>query len=341
MNNNPQISSLGENKLITLIEDLVLKKTGKALLRDDSFFFNLREKDLSGDLVLNSDMLVSSTDVPPQMSNYQIGKKSVVMNVSDLLVKGVKPKGIVVSLGLPRDFERENFIQVIQGIIDCSMNYNLEYIGGDINETNELIINPTVFGFKKPSDIIHRKGMSKGDIIMVNKKFGLTGVGFDILLNQQWNSEDVQKYKRSITSVLEPDVSGKEALILAELKLATSSIDSSDGLSKTLLDLQSSNPNLGFEIDFDDDLIDLEAKNYSREFSISLENLVFNGGEEFIHLFTINPNDISTVEKIVQAKNGNLFSIGKVITGDQIFFIKENKRIEVKSEGFEHFIERS
>ncbi|MFX1324328.1 MAG: AIR synthase related protein, partial [Promethearchaeota archaeon] len=268
MSNNPQISSLGETKLIILIEDLVLKKTGKALLRDDSFFFNLKDKDLTGDLVLNSDMLVSSTDVPPQMSNYQIGKKSVVMNVSDLLVKGVKPKGIVISLGLPRDFEKDNFIQVIEGIIDCSISYDLEYIGGDINETKELIINPTVFGFKNPSDIIHRKGMKVGDVLFINKKFGLTGVGFDILLNQKWKIESVQKYKRSITSVLEPDVSDKEALLLAELKLATSSIDSSDGFSKTLLDLQYSNPNLGFEIDFGDNLIDLEAKKYSQEFSV-------------------------------------------------------------------------
>ena len=39
MKNNTHIGNLGEIKLIKLIEELVFKKTGKKLLRDDSFFF--------------------------------------------------------------------------------------------------------------------------------------------------------------------------------------------------------------------------------------------------------------------------------------------------------------
>ena len=40
MNNNPQIGNLGEIELIRIIEDLVLKKTGKTILADDSFFLS-------------------------------------------------------------------------------------------------------------------------------------------------------------------------------------------------------------------------------------------------------------------------------------------------------------
>ncbi len=293
MNNNLQIGNLGENKLIKLIEDLILKKTGKVLLSDDSFFFSPKSRNLDDILVLNSDMLVSTSDVPPLMNFYQTGKKSVIMNISDLLVKGVEPRGIIISLGLPKVLNKEEFIDIINGIIDCSMKFNLGYIGGDINETKELIINPTVFGFKNPSDIIYRKGINIDDILVVNNKFGLTGVGFDILLNRNGNLESFPDYKRSIMSVLEPDISGYEALILSERKLATSSIDSSDGLSKSLLDLMISNPNLGFEIAFNDNLIDSEAIAYSQEFNLPLENLIFNGGEEFIHLFTITERNFS------------------------------------------------
>ncbi|MHA1351163.1 MAG: hypothetical protein ACTSPZ_10065 [Promethearchaeota archaeon] len=70
---------------------------------------------------------------------------------------------------------------------------------------------------------------------------------------------------------MEPNDLGKEAYLLANNKLATASIDSSDGLSKTLKDLALSNPNLGFEIDFSDNLIHEIAREYSKEFSISLE----------------------------------------------------------------------
>ena len=49
--------------------------------------------------VFKTDMLVGKTDVPHQMSMYQAGKKTVVMNASDLFAKGVPPKWAVVSLG--------------------------------------------------------------------------------------------------------------------------------------------------------------------------------------------------------------------------------------------------
>ncbi len=337
MNKDLRIGNLGENKLIKLIEDLILKKTGKVLLRDDSFFFNPKSRNVDDKLVLNSDMLVFTTDIPPLMNFYQTGKKSVIMNISDLIVKGVEPRGMIISLGLPKELKKEEFIDIINGIIDCSVKFNLRYIGGDINETKELIINPTVFGFKNPSDIIFRNGLHLDDILVVNNKFGLTGVGFDILLNRNGDLESFPDYRRSIMSVLEPNISGNEALILSEKKLATSSIDSSDGLSKSLHDLILSNPNLGFEIAFNDNLIDQEALKYSQEYNIPLVNLVFNGGEEFIHLFTIAERNFSKAKKEIQTRGGKLFRVGKVISGEYIYILEENKRSELKAYGFEHF----
>ena len=337
MNNNPQIGNIGEFELIKLIEDLVSKKTGKDLLRDDSFFFSLRNEGVDTNLILNSDMLVSTTDIPPQMNFYQMGRKAVIMNISDLIVKGVKPRGIIISLGLPKELKREDFINIMQGIIDCSMNFNLEYIGGDLNETKEIIINPTAFGFKTPSAVIFRKGMKPGDILITNNKFGLTGVGFDLLLEKNVDPKGAMNYKRSIMSILEPKIPGNEALILSEHNLATSSIDSSDGLAKSLRDLMLSNPNYGFEIDFTEDLVDPEALIYSQEFNVPLETLVFNGGEEFNHLFTINPKSLNAAQKVIGAQGGQIFKIGKVISEDKIYFLKEKEKFELKSHGFEHF----
>ncbi len=340
MKNNPQLGKLGEKKLINIIEDLVLKKTGKPLLKDDSFFFDFKNKNLDGILVLNSDMLVSTTDVPAKMSPYQIGRKSIIMNLSDLIVKGVKPRGLLISLGLPKELEKLEFIDLLNGIIDCSLTYDLNYIGGDINETKELIINPTVFGFKNPLEIIFREGIKEGDILVANNKFGLTGVGFNILLKKKGNLNNFPMFKRSIMSVLEPVISEKEAFILAEKKFATASIDSSDGLYKSLEDLMISNPNIGFEIEFNNNLFDTETVNYSNEYNVSLEDLVFNGGEEFIHLFTINPEDLKEAQKEIQSIGGHISIIGKTVSKEHISITKEGEKKEINNYGFEHFIKR-
>ncbi|MFW9969152.1 MAG: thiamine-monophosphate kinase [Candidatus Odinarchaeota archaeon] len=340
MKNNLDIGNLGEKKLIKIIEDLVFKKSGKELLRDDSFFFDVKNKKFEGNIILNSDMLVSTTDVPPQMNFYQIGRKSVIMNLSDLFVKGVKPEGLIVSLGLPKNLKKHEFVDLMLGIIDCISKYDIEYIGGDLNESKELIINPTVFGFKKSSDIIYRRGVNVGDLIVANNKFGLTGVGFNILLEKKGNLKYFHKYKRSIMSVLEPVVYGREAFVLSEKKLATASIDSSDGLFRSLKDLMISNPNLGFEIEVNENLIDDEAILYSNEFNVSIEDLVFNGGEEFIHLFTINSNNFKEAQKNIQSIGGHIFKIGNVVSEEYISISKEGEKKEIKNYGFEHFVKR-
>ncbi len=346
MENNSILSNLGEIKIIKLIEKLILEKTGKKLIRDDAFFFKIEnmikwKEETKTLLIFNSDMLVSNTDVPQQMSFYQTGRKAILMNVSDLIVKGVRPKGIFISLGLPKNMKIINFKELMNGIIDYCKKWNVDYIGGDINETSELIINPVVFGFQNPSKIIYRNGLKVEDYLVANGKFGLTGVGFDIVLNNSKNIRDYSSYKRSIMSVLELKDLGKEAFFLAENNLASASIDSSDGLAKSLKDLMLSNPNYGFEIEFNEDLIDNEAINYSKECDKSLENLVFNAGEEFIHIFTINPKNYKKARNAILTQGGQIFKIGKVISKDKIYILKDEEKIELKSRGFEHFSKNS
>ena len=342
MSDEKTLSHIGETRLIELVEELICEVMGKSLIRDDSFFFSLKKNLPSKDnveksVVFNSEMFVASTDAPPQMNHYQMGNKAIVMNVSDVLVKGVQPKGILISLGLPKDMKLEDFKKLMRGIVDSCNIFDLDYIGGDINEVKEIIVSPTVFGFQEESKIIHRKGVQPGDLLIINGKFGLTGVGFDILLKRKGNLKKFQSYQRSITSVLEPGDLGREAIFLAEESLATASIDSSDGLVRSLKELMLSNPGIGFEVEFTGKLIDEEALNYSQEFKSSLEDLVFNAGEEFIHLFTMAKENYEYALEKFKNEGICLLKIGKAISEEKLYFIKDGKKTELKISGFEHF----
>ncbi len=334
------LKELGESKIIEIIEQLIFEKTGEKIQNDDAFFMNLKIK---GNLnqnyvVINTDMLVSTSDVPQQMTLFHIGRKSIIMNISDLLVKGITPVAIIISLGLPNDMLLTDFKELMKGIIETCKKFNLKYLGGDLNETKEeIIINPTVFGFGQKNKIIYRKGMKVEDFLCINGCFGLTGVGFNIILNKFGDFSNL-KYKKAIDSVINPSVSKIEGKILAENKLATSSIDSSDGLAKSLKELTKVNNNLGFEINLNDVPTEKFVKEYSEKFNIPFEKLIFNGGEEFIHLFTIKPSDFKKAAKLIKEKNGYLIPIGKVIAENKIYIIKDDKRNVLKDFGYEHFI---
>ncbi|MBN1802755.1 MAG: thiamine-monophosphate kinase [Candidatus Lokiarchaeota archaeon] len=336
MSETKKLDTFGESQLIDIIEEIIFEKTGEKLVRDDSFYFqDLIPSD--NIVVLNSDMFVSTTDAPPQMSYYQMGMKVIIANLSDIIVKAVKPGAVIISLGLPDSMVLRDFKNLIEGLVDCSKKYNLHYIGGDINETRELIINPTVLGYGNKNNIIHRTGMSKGDFLVANGKFGLTGVGLDILLIKKQPLSNFVLYKKSIESVLNPTIHEEEAYYLAENSLATASIDSSDGLARSLKELLVSNPGLGFEIYFDHNLFDEEACEYSKEFGVPIENLIFNGGEEFIHLFTIPEEKLERMMHLPKFQELSLHIIGRVTTSNNIVLLKNNKKININIDGYEHF----
>jgi len=338
MSASTKLKELGEKKLIRIIEDIIFQKTGNHLLKDDSFFYKIDNFSPEKVLVFNSDMFVSTTDAPKKMTFYQMGRKAILMNISDLVVKGVHPVGAFISIGLPPNLDVQSFREIIEGMVDYCRRWNISYIGGDMNMTNEIIINPTVFGFEDSTKIIYRKGMETGDILVITSKFGLTGVGFEILLNRYKDFNKFSSYMRSIQSILEPFLDDKIAFILAKNQLSTASIDSSDGLARCLRELMVSNPGMGFDINFNDNLVDDEARSFSNLNDVPLEDLIFNAGEEFIHVFTISPINYEKAKRIIKSKNGKIFAIGKVNSEGKIYIIYENKRKELQYKGFEHFL---
>ena len=113
-----RVQELGETQLIKIIEKKVLEKTNKPLVKDDAFIFEQILKSSEEVLILNTDMFVSTTDAPAQMSTFQMGRKAILMNISDLIVKGAMPKAVIISIGIPSGLSKKDFESFIDGIVD-------------------------------------------------------------------------------------------------------------------------------------------------------------------------------------------------------------------------------
>src|SRR5947209_7222214 len=128
-------------------------------------------------VVLKTDMLVGSTDVPPGMTLRQAARKAVVATVSDFAAKGVRPKALLVSLGLTSPVRRTMVVELGQGLSQGAREYGCRIIGGDTSESNDLIIDCIGFGLAKFQSILRRDGARPGDIIAVTGDFGKTSAG--------------------------------------------------------------------------------------------------------------------------------------------------------------------
>lgn len=324
------VSDVGERGLIDFFFTLIDKFPQEVLpFGDDAVGIPF------GDdvLIIKTDMLVGSTDVPPGMSYWQAGRKATVMNVSDVVAKGAKPIGAVFSIGFPPNTTINQAGDLVKGLNSGCREYGLYYLGGDTCECSDLVVSGNVFGLVKRSKVVSRKGAKPGDIVAVTGPFGLTAMGFKILL-ENLNASPSSK-ELGLRAVYEPHARMREGIILSERGLASSSIDSSDGLAWSLYEL-SKMSDVGFIIDSIP--IPKEVREFAENNSLDYLDLALYGGEEFELVVTIPSAKWNRALDAMKLVGGALYPIG-IVTEEKYMVLRlpnqAEKRIEPK--GYEHF----
>lgn len=323
------VCDLGERGLIRWFQDLITPYE-KALL---SGMEDAVAVPFDGDaLVVNSDMLVASTDVLPGMTAGDIAWKAGVMGLSDLAVKGALPIGIVVSLGFPKETEANFAAALVGGLNSVSLEHDTYYLGGDTNQCEELVINCTAIGRAPQKHLIRRKGAKPGDIVAVTGEFGYTGALFAAILHGY--EEPTQLVEVIRQKALRPRARFPEGQALSKEELASAAIDSSDGLAWSLHELSTAS-RVGFQID------SLEIPEICKEFAESnkLDPVEFAlyGGEEFELVVTIPAKLWSEALQAVERKGGRLTQIGKVIEEPLKILVFEGEERILEPRGYEHF----
>ena len=259
MFNKPLISDLGEKKLI----DNIIEKAH--LFQKDYFSSHPQIRDSLGDdaalididggyLVSTSDMLLQESHFPPQMSPRQMGWKIVTVNVSDLAAMGAYPKGILISMGLPREMTMEQFNELVEGILEACNHYKIPLIGGDTNESPQIVLNGTALGEVSKEKVLMKKNAKLGDLIVVTGPLGLAAAGFEILFAD--DSDYRQKIEllkgdfieKAVKHALDPRARITEGITASESNLVTACTDITDGLASELYEMVKTENNIGIRI---------------------------------------------------------------------------------------------
>ena len=278
--------------------------------------------------VIKIDTLIESTDIPPQISLSEVARKSIVACISDFAAKGVRPLYSIISISIPRRYSRIKLKEIAKGFRDVSKEFGFKILGGDTNEGKELVISVSFFGISKK--ISYRKGAKNGDSIIVTGQFGNTAAGLHLLLNGGTaGKEFVRKAKTAVFhSVPKLDFG------ISASKYFSSSMDSSDGLSTTLVEmaLQSKKKFVITNLP-----IDIELEKFAKKNKLSMLDLVFNGGEEYEIVGTTSPKNLEKIKQIARTYKVSLIEIGKVKNGCGVFLKDKSNDRKIKSTGWLHF----
>jgi len=321
---------LGERKIIQIIQGhLDLMPKMPIPFGDDVSAWDIGNGNLA---ILKTDMLVSKTDIPPGMTLWQAARKAVVMNISDFAAKGVKPKAVLVSLGLPKEMGEKDVEELAGGLNAAAREYGAYVIGGDTGEASDLVISLSLFGTAARSEVILRSGARPGDILAVTGFFGKTSAGLKILLHNL----DVPKKLRDVLveSVLLPHARLREGLALRRAGAVSAAIDSSDGLAWSLHEVARAS-NVGFTVDKLP--IAREAERFAKDNNIDPVKLGLYGGEEYEIILTVRPSLWIAAERAVKRVRGRLLQIGIVTAKKSVLFEMNGKKRIIEPRGYEHF----
>lgn len=285
-----------------------------------------------GSLIVTTDMLVEGvhflSDTPPE----RIGKKAVVINLSDLAAMGAEPLGLVYSLGAPRDTEVKFISGLLDGMNSTAREHGTYLVGGDMNEGEEIIISGTAFGRVSEDEVLLRSGAEEDDLIGITGELGAATAAMKALLNGG-SLEDRVPLERALS---EPVARLREGRILSESGGVTSAVDITDGLAANLWQI-SRMSDIGMIVDKSRLPVSKAAREFAEEEGLELDDFVLYGGEDFELLFTVRPEAWSRLEKKFGELGTKLTKIGEVDEGEGVRIERDGRVQNLPDRGYEHF----
>jgi len=326
------VKDLGEDRVRDIIVSHLEKDASEILgYGDDAVAFEIWNDQL---LVMHTDALVGSTDILPGMAAYDVGRKAVVMNVSDLLAKGAKPRSAIFSWGITSEYNATILAEISDGMNRTARECGMHVTGGDTGESNDFFLAGTVFGFVDRGKLLRRSTVKPGQIIASTGLFGLTAMGYRILLQGAAATSEMRD--KALEAAYRPKLRYPEANAITEAGVASAGIDSSDGLARSLHWLGKMS-RVGFIID------SLPITDEVRQFGLVnkldyVDLALYEGGEEYELIFAISQDNWTTALDAVERVGGKLYRLGVATTDPQIVLnLKNMPKRQIQDQGWRHF----
>lgn len=277
-------------------------------------------------LVASTDMLWEGTHFHPRMSWWQKGWMAAAVNLSDIAAMGAQPLGLLLALGLPCDLDEEHVMEMVKGALDCCDRNGADYLGGDTKECSQLVITGTSLGLVPKDGILKRKGAAPGDLLMMTGEAGLASAGLLGLQSGVYEG-------RAVKALFEPQPRIKEGVLLSSTGAVTSCIDTSDGLSTSLIELSEAS-GVAFELDIDSLAVAKEVQVLASMSGQDPWRLVLHGGGDYQLLFTVRSD---AADEVARALGGDANVIGRCVPGKENYLLRGGTRSPLEPLGYEHF----
>jgi len=288
--------------------------------------------------IVTTDLLIEEVHfLRSAISPFDLGYKSLAVNLSDIAAMGGQPTGSFLSIALPPDIELSFMDEFIEGYRDLSSKYNVPLLGGDTTKSSDkLVINVCVMGKTNRGKARKRSLARDGDVVCVTGPMGDSGGGLKAILEKYDQDESL---KPLIQWHTRPEPAVNEGLWLAERPEVHAMIDVSDGIASDLEHVLKASET-GAQIDMDKVPVSSALKEAADKYHWDLLDLALTGGEDYRLLLTVEgKNAEALIEAYNQAFSEPLTPVGKITSGQkgQIEWLRKGEKVDFSKHGFNHF----
>ena len=247
-----------------------------------------------GDRIYSMDAFFEDTHFKRTwMSMAQIGRKAMLVNLSDAIAMNAEPQYALVTVSLPQEMTTKQIDELTGSLERTAKEYGCEIIGGDTVAGDKLHLSITIISHS--NDPLFRKGLKEGDLLAYTGTLGESRRDLDRLFNGERIADDSRFFEPIL----------RQEFIRKARPFLNAGMDISDGLycdTNKLVDINE----YGFKI--------LKTIN---------DNIGFSG-EEYEMLVGFSREHLQTHEEIAKACGTTLTVFAEVADNSERFPCKSH-----------------
>jgi len=267
-------------------EEYLIKKLNSKYIGDDGAIVD--------DKIYSADAFFEEVHFKREwMSMWQIGRKAMLVNLSDAVAMNADPKYALVTLSLPKEITTDEIDELLAALEKTAKDFQCEIIGGDTIAGDKLHISITIISESKRP--LRRNTIKKGDMLAYTGTLGESKKDLESLMRGETIASKSRFYEPKL----------RREFIKQVRKYLNSGMDISDGL-------------------FCDTNKLLATQNFSMHVFEEISDEVGSSGEEYEMLISFAPEHYDKVKGIAERTSVPLTVFAKVSKGEGVLFECEN-----------------
>ncbi len=280
------------------------------------------------ELLVSTDSLVEHVHFFSSSTAYDIGCKSLAVNISDIAAMGGVPRWAMLALTLPQ-VEADWLQAFADGFAEVASKYGVVLVGGDTTQ-GPLSITVQIMGTVERGKGILRSGARPGDQIYISGALGAAGFACKALKDNQ-DIHTIPSYCLARLHRPEPRVE----LGVCLRDLASAAIDISDGLAADLDHILKSSA-VAARVQLESLPVCEVLENHADKALVWQTALA--AGDDYELCFTIPAGRQAELEQKITQLNHPVVHIGEITAGEGIHWLQASgAEVKLRLHGYQHF----